>query len=166
MYFKFFSYLKFLLKSTNQHGVHSPFVFDYMTRCLYTKPNLSNNKAENILLKSIVYFDTGRMAIVENPSLKQKIIKRFPNLRWDTTPSDILFFDHLDLDGFKKLFGQGYFHNDSILILNGIHQSLENRKNWRQLIDLKEITVSIDVFHCGLLFLRKEQVKEHFTIRI
>ncbi|WP_411768240.1 O-methyltransferase [Winogradskyella sp. A3E31] len=31
------SYIKFLLKSTNQHGVHSPFIFDLVTKCLYDK---------------------------------------------------------------------------------------------------------------------------------
>lgn len=31
------SYLKFLFRSTNQHGVHSPFVFGLVTRCFYDK---------------------------------------------------------------------------------------------------------------------------------
>ena len=31
------SYFKFLLNSTNQHGVHSPFVFDLVTKCFYDK---------------------------------------------------------------------------------------------------------------------------------
>lgn len=31
------SYLKFLLRSTNQHGVHSPFVFGLVTRCFYDR---------------------------------------------------------------------------------------------------------------------------------
>ncbi len=31
------SYLKFLLQSTNQHGVHSPFVFDLVTKCFYDR---------------------------------------------------------------------------------------------------------------------------------
>ncbi|MDN3666444.1 O-methyltransferase [Algibacter miyuki] len=30
-------YFKFLLKSTNEHGVHSPFVFDLITKCFYDK---------------------------------------------------------------------------------------------------------------------------------
>ncbi len=30
-------YLQFWLKSTNEHGVHSPFVFDFVTKCLYDK---------------------------------------------------------------------------------------------------------------------------------
>lgn len=30
-------YLKFLLKSSNQHGVHSPFVYHLVTNCFYKK---------------------------------------------------------------------------------------------------------------------------------
>lgn len=31
------SYLKFLRKSTNHHGIHSPFVYDLVTKCFYDK---------------------------------------------------------------------------------------------------------------------------------
>ncbi len=33
------SYFKFLFKSTNQHGVHSPFVYVLITKCFYDKSN-------------------------------------------------------------------------------------------------------------------------------
>ncbi|WP_333696262.1 O-methyltransferase [Flavobacterium sp.] len=33
------SYLKFLFHSKNEHGVHSPFVFDLVTKCFYVKTN-------------------------------------------------------------------------------------------------------------------------------
>lgn len=33
------SYLKFLWNSKNEHGVHSPFVFDLVTKCFYDKKN-------------------------------------------------------------------------------------------------------------------------------
>lgn len=33
------SYLNFIWNSTNQHGVHSPFVFDLVTKCFYDKTN-------------------------------------------------------------------------------------------------------------------------------
>jgi predicted O-methyltransferase YrrM len=33
------SYIKFVLSSTNQHGVHSPFVYDLVTRCFKDRKN-------------------------------------------------------------------------------------------------------------------------------
>ncbi|WP_051220724.1 class I SAM-dependent methyltransferase [Flavobacterium filum] len=33
------SYFKFLLNSKNEHGIHSPFVFDLVTKCFYDKTN-------------------------------------------------------------------------------------------------------------------------------
>jgi predicted O-methyltransferase YrrM len=41
---KAYSYLKFILKSTNQHGVHSPFVYDLTTKCFYKKKNVLKRK--------------------------------------------------------------------------------------------------------------------------
>lgn len=35
--FKFFDYLLYLIQSTNQHGVHSPFVFNFCEQTLYKK---------------------------------------------------------------------------------------------------------------------------------
>lgn len=37
MWYQLICYVKFLIKSTNQHGVHSPFVFDLITKCFYDK---------------------------------------------------------------------------------------------------------------------------------
>lgn len=39
MWYQIKSYFFFFLKSTNQHGIHSPFVFDFVTKCVYNKSN-------------------------------------------------------------------------------------------------------------------------------
>lgn len=31
------AYINFFIKSTNQHGVHSPFVYSLITKCFYNK---------------------------------------------------------------------------------------------------------------------------------
>ena len=58
-----------------------------------------------------------------------------------------------------------YFHNNSIVAVNNIHQSKEMEEVWRKIITQKEVTISIDLFFIGLVFFRKEQVKENFIIR-
>ncbi len=35
------AYIKFLFRSTNQHGVHSPFVYNLVTRCFYDRKKYS-----------------------------------------------------------------------------------------------------------------------------
>ena len=54
--YQILSYIKFLLKSNNQHGIHSPFVYDLITKCFYDrskKESYSKLKDyKNSLLKS------------------------------------------------------------------------------------------------------------------
>lgn len=48
MYFQLKSYFNFLLKSQNQHGLHSPFVYDLVAKCFYDK----NDHEEYKLIKN------------------------------------------------------------------------------------------------------------------
>ncbi|WP_139063585.1 hypothetical protein [Flagellimonas eckloniae] len=79
---------------------------------------------------------------------------------------DVVYADELEIDMLKRLFSEEKLHNNSMIFINSIHQTPEKQELWRNLIELPLITVSIDMFHCGVLFIRKEQVKEHFIIRI
>ncbi len=90
----------------------------------------------------------------------------FPNVHFETEPSDIIYTDLLDTARFEELLSKGKLHNDSMVLMEGIHQNEKKMEDWKTLIASPKITVSIDMFHCGAIFIRKEQVKEHFTIRI
>lgn len=51
---KVFSYIKYLIKSTNQHGIHSPFVYDLTTKCLYQKTISSKKNTLKLYRKNLL----------------------------------------------------------------------------------------------------------------
>ena len=160
------AYLKFLIKSTNQHGVHSPFVFDYLTKCLYKKPKQSRKKVENLVLKSIDYFNYEHIVIFDNPILEDKIYHKSSVTFTDAEPVDVLYFSNMGNNRPNDIFSNHSLHNQSMLIFADIRSSKESFTCWTDFIKSDKITVSIDFYSCGVAFLRQEQVKEHFTIRL
>ncbi len=64
------SKLQFLVKSTNQHGVHSPFVYNYITKGLYEnkKKSLKTNKTQQWLQQSINYFNPNSICFLNDKS--------------------------------------------------------------------------------------------------
>jgi len=82
---------------------------------------------------------------------------------------DLIFFDgnhqkEASLHYFEKLLPLA--HNDSVFIFDDIHWSGEMEEGWEQIKAHPRVRVSIDTFYWGLVFFRKEQEKEHFTIRL
>ncbi len=74
------SYPRFWLKSTNAHGVHSPFVYDWVTRCLYDKKDYAAyrlikayHKAMRSNHHSIEVKDFGAGSRVFSPNKKRKV---------------------------------------------------------------------------------------------
>lgn len=162
MLFKFISYLNFLRCSTNQHDVHSPFVYDFVTKCLYQPPEITENKAQSVAFKCIEYFKC--MVICSDNKLiksNEKPYEQSVNPRFD-----LVYLAHPDSSKIQELLKMKKLKNDSLLIIENIYKNKNYYKAWKSVIKMTEITVSIDLFYCGVLFVRKEQVKEHFTIRI
>ena len=84
MLFQIKSYLKFLWNSKNEHGVHSPFVFDLITKCFYdNKSNPEYSILENYrnsLLKNkntieVTDFGAGSRVFKSNTRQVAKIAK-------------------------------------------------------------------------------------------
>jgi len=57
-------------------------------------------------------------------------------------------------------------HEDSVFIFDDIHWTNSMEEAWEFIKNHKSVTISIDTFKWGILFFRKGQMKEHFTLRI
>lgn len=58
-----------------------------------------------------------------------------------------------------------YAANDSVFIFDDIYWSAEMTKAWEEIKLHPQVTLTVDLFWIGLVFFRKEQPKEHFTLR-
>lgn len=190
MFYKQLQYLKFLFSATNQHGVHSPFVYTLVTTCFYKKTaksafknyqNLTkedpkhrlSSKKVKLLIRLTRYFSPEKITVIgENSSIKnaftsgcnatfisEKELKKnqvtcvYLNLSEDKILEK---FEHL-LTATK---------NNSFFILDEIYQNNAHKIAWQTIQNHPKVTVTIDVFYFGIVFLRKEQAKEHFKIRV
>lgn len=255
--YQIIQYIKFLLSSTNQHGVHSPFVYDFVTKCLYDKEKyqayinldnyrntLKNSKVElevtdfgegsktlgsktrkvskmvrtsssskketKLLYRIANYFKlrsvlelgtslgmatyafalanlNSKITTIEgcnNTSIFTK--SQFQNLGVNNIKFSISAFaseiEKLDQKHFDCIYFDGhhnkeatiqYFetllpkaHNDSVFVFDDIYWSKEMTKAWEYIKSHNAVTVTVDCFHLGFVFFRKEQAKEHFKIRL
>ena len=180
------SYIKFLWNSKNEHGVHSPFVFDLVTKCFYNKTKhpeysllKSNSKRVRLLVRIVRYFEPKTILEIGNPTeLDTKIFS-----------SEIISFEDFEknkLSNNNSTFDLVYFNqnesqkatieyfnlllptitNNVVWIINDIHKSNENGNTWEIIKNHPKIKVTIDAFHFGMVFFRAEQEKEHFVIRV
>ena len=191
MLFRLKQRLQFYLKSTNQHGVHSPFVYNLVTQCFYDNKKrnsyiilTSNYRKKNntsLSLKTVkllhripLYLQYKNICIInaENSFLKT-VFDIGNNLSIHTSLENQNVFDliYIDLDmvtlnklKIKEIMNKT--HNNSLILFRGISSSRKNNKYWESIIHLTDITVSIDTFYFGFIFFRKEQAKEHFVIRL
>ncbi len=251
------AYIKFLIRSTNQHGVHSPFVYDLLTKCFYKKEERESflklkqfrkkllQDKQTITVKdfgagSRVFKSNQRevCAIAKNAGISVKRAKllnkltryleiknalelgtsvgissaamametnanvltlegcpetagiaqqyfedfqlnnitvkvgEFDSLLKNLAPNkhfDLIYFDgnHQKaptLEYFHRLLPLA--HNNSVFIFDDIHWSKEMEEAWEEIKLHPKVRVTIDSFFWGLVFFRKEQEKEHFTLRL
>jgi len=255
--YQIIAYIKFLFKATNQHGVHSPFIYNFVTKCLYDKTNYdAYSKLShyiNTLLRNndpfeITDFGSGSKvfksntrtisAIAKNSGTPIKRAKLFYRLTQYFKPKstlelgtslgiathaialgspkneitsiegcpkisaytkhqlaiskiknvvvktgafkivlpklkeksfDLIFFDgHHDkvatIAYFESLLPKA--HNESLFVFDDIYWSKGMTEAWDYIKAHHSVTVTVDCFHLGFVFFRKEQVKENFKIRV
>jgi len=114
-------------------------------------------------------------------ALKYLKLQGFDNINcvigeFSKTLPDVLknkYYDMIYLDGnHRKKPTLEYFKfllqavtNDSFIIFDDIHWSKEMEEAWQEIKAHPRVKVSIDLYHMGIVFFRKEQVKQDFVIR-
>ncbi|WP_339624547.1 class I SAM-dependent methyltransferase [uncultured Winogradskyella sp.] len=82
--YQLIAYIKFLFSSTNQHGVHSPFVYNFVTKCLYDKTkhkayqqlyDYRNGLKKSTTVLKINDFGEGSKVLDKNERSVKKMIK-------------------------------------------------------------------------------------------
>ncbi|MBL4716223.1 MAG: SAM-dependent methyltransferase [Bacteroidetes bacterium] len=81
---------------------------------------------------------------------------------------DLAFFDgnhakEPTLNYFEQCLSKVNEH--SLFIFDDIHWSIGMEEAWEEIKGHSEVTVTIDLFQFGLIFFRKEQAKQHFSLR-
>lgn len=173
-------YIYFLAKSTNQHGVHSPFVYDFITKCLYSRKKIDgkefysatiegiNPKQYNLLLKSMRYFGV-KTVFVDSENLKNAILGAGIDVSVDVKLKDNQKYDIIFLQNISQPSNitslLTYMHNNSVLIINNLYKNTPTLA-WQEFTSHPQVTACINIFTQGYIFIRNEQGKEFFYIRV
>jgi len=184
------SYIKFLWNSVNTHGVHSPFVYNLVANGFYAKQldiDVDKNAvasglskaALTTLFKTIRYFKSYNLLILgEDATPVTEIIRSIAEdlhtKIWFYSPIvpvpggvDLAYLVGENtaslLNALEELLPN--INNNSVCVISNIHKSSEMDSAWEAIKKDPNVTVTIDTYHLGLVFFRREQVKQHFIIR-
>jgi hypothetical protein len=186
------SYIKFLFNSINEHGVHSPFVFGLVKNGFYRKQPLIadviydssaglNTTTLNILFRVIVYFKSYKLIVLGDDAAATAVAETMRQAAEEISTKIWFYSTYVPVPGgvdLAILTGNDTrvllplmdqlvvnVNNNSIAVIANIHQSEAIEQAWLEIIKNPNVTVSIDAYHLGFLFFRKEQQKQHFVIR-
>ncbi len=167
--YKYFNYY-FNASNGKGHGVHSPFVFNFISSILNNKElkqeaNYSNKYRALVIRMVAFYMPVVVMEFEATPSNKADVLEEIENadtigllyIKQIKNAEDLTIYFNTAI---KKA------NTESILIFEGIYKSKEMEASWEKIIMHKEVKLTIDLYKLGIVFFRKEQLeKENFTIR-
>lgn len=92
-----------------------------------------------------------------------------PQVINETPQADLVFIDgnhtyEATLANFNALLKIS--HTYTIFIFDDIHWSAGMQAAWNEISDHERVTLSIDLFHMGIIFLRKDVIRQKLVIRI
>ncbi len=92
-----------------------------------------------------------------------------PTLLALPAPVDFAFFDgNHRCEPTLRYFGQCLAHrtDESVFVFDDIHWSAEMEQAWEAIKAHPDVTLTVDLFYIGLVFFRKNQPKQHFSLRV
>jgi hypothetical protein len=177
----FLKYLHYYWVAANSkgHGVHSPFVYQFIRETLNAKSALEQIENSAPAVHKILE----EIETVSSSKLKPKIKLIIARLLQSLNPltyymsGNKMQFQSIDFafigegqdettmfENANKLIEK--MHSNSWLILHGIHSDSTMEALWKELKQHTSIRLTIDLFSIGILFCRTAQKeKEHFIIR-
>jgi NADH:ubiquinone oxidoreductase subunit len=167
--YKYFNYY-ITASSGKGHGVHSPFVFNFISSILNNKElkqeaNYSN-KYRALLIRMVAYYmPVVVMELEATPSNKANVLEGIEN----ADSMGLLYIKQIkNAEVLMSYFNAAIkkVNTQSILIFEGIHESKEMEANWEKIKMHYKVKLTIDLYKLGIVFFRQEQLeKENFTIR-
>ncbi len=148
-------YALHFLTSHSRHGTHSPFVYQLVDEVIYVprKKQESPDKVERLICRLVSRFSPGCVFRIGDPQ--------------PTRPLDFVIADGDHMETVASQLWQLWpqLHAGSVLILIGIYRNSEMKELWRTIQERSDVTVTVDLFHLGLVFFHEGQAKEDFRIR-
>jgi len=171
-------YRNFLLISKNEHGVHSPFVYDLVTLCLRKKretatlyndlkngfPRVFKAKHIRILNDIIGYLEInqyGHFCEREHGIDKLPITKLLSKTKHKS--ADLIYIpeENFNLHHTNQLIEE--LKQNAVLV---IENPYSDEEVWKLIKSEQKSNIVVDTYFFGLIFNRKQQANEHFNIRL
>ncbi|SEL75136.1 hypothetical protein [Parapedobacter koreensis] len=157
MYLRFYlDQLIHFLSANSRHGTHSPFLYHLVDEVIYAKRQTSEPRDP---------FKRLTARLIERVKPTQVYVLGDERLEG---PLDFVIAESGDAD-WISLQIEGLWsalHPGSVVVLEGIHRNDGMKRLWRALKAEPEATVTVDLFHAGLVFFHQGQAKEDFKIRL
>jgi hypothetical protein len=130
-----------------------------------------NSKKSRLLYKIVRYFSPKSILIVGATTFEKEVIALAnpkATIDIESTIYNCIYFSSIGINSITNETIEQLvltIENDSFWILEDIHANPAAEAIWQTLKQNPKVTVTIDTYHFGLVFFRREQVKEHFIIR-
>jgi hypothetical protein len=182
-------YINYWFNARSPLDIHSPFVYQIYARVLKDRtkypeyrqvedryPNLHSVRYRRLLFQFSRFLKPGNIWFMGDNTGPERdyLEKGQPGLLWFPTilqgggKVDMCFVD-LSLDAGTVLKSYGnllqHIHKESVIIAWNLRQSHSTQDKWKELKQLSKVTVTIDLFHVGLIFFNDNLSPEEFRLR-